>query len=271
MQIDQLEEFTEEELERAAGQAISDRLGSGITVHERPRAFLIVGQPGAGKTTLASIFTNQMEQDIVFVSGDDYRGYHPRHDELHASYGDDAVLHTQRFAGKMTETIIDRLSSKGCNLIIEGTLRTREVPEKTCRMLKERGYEVTLAALLVRPEVSYLSTLKRYELMKRFGNSSPRMTPKEHHDKVVASLAGNMHAVYKDKVFDNIQIYNRNEDLLYDVGKMPRRDPGDIIEKEFSRSLPAREKQEILKSFRGFVEEKRIRNALMEYARGVSR
>ena len=140
----------------------------------------------------------------------------------------------------MTEAIIDKLSSAGYNLIIEGTLRTKEVPESTCRTLKERGYDVTLAVLLVRPEVSYLSTIKRYELMKRFGNCNPRMTPKVHHDKVVTALPKNLHAVYKDKIFDNIQIYNRNENLLYDAKRTPRKDPSEIISKEFGRRLTVR-------------------------------
>ena len=66
---------------------------------------LLAGQPGAGKTKLADIFTRQHNGNIVFVSSDDYRKYHPRYGELQASYGDDAVLHTQKFAGKMTEAL----------------------------------------------------------------------------------------------------------------------------------------------------------------------
>ena len=64
---------------------------------------------------------------------------------------------------------------------IEDTLRTTKVPIETKSKLQQRGYSATLAAILVRPEVSYLGTLKRYQMMKDLG-TIPRQTPKEHHD-----------------------------------------------------------------------------------------
>lgn len=72
---------------------------------KKSTGYLLAGQPVVGKTKLADIFTRQHNGNIVFVSSDDYRKYHPRYGELQASYGDDAVLHTQKFAGKMTEPL----------------------------------------------------------------------------------------------------------------------------------------------------------------------
>ena len=63
----------------------------------------------------------------------------------------------------MVEQLVDELSKQGYHLLIEGTLRTTEVPRKTARLLKSRGYQVSLALIATKPELSYLSTLIRYE------------------------------------------------------------------------------------------------------------
>ena len=47
--------------------------------------------------------------------------------------------------GQMVEYLVDELSKKGYHLLIEGTLRTTEVPRKTAQLLATRGYQVSLA------------------------------------------------------------------------------------------------------------------------------
>ena len=67
-----ISEFTPEELDFAEEQILTDFITPKIKPHKNPKAFLIFGQSGAGKTTLASIFSNQTDMDVFFVSGDDY-------------------------------------------------------------------------------------------------------------------------------------------------------------------------------------------------------
>lgn len=43
----------------------------------------------------------------------------------------------------MTEALIDSLSRIEYNLVIEGTLRTAEVPLKTAELLRQRSYGVS--------------------------------------------------------------------------------------------------------------------------------
>ena len=42
-----------------------------------PRAILLAGQPGAGKTELSAMLSSEMAGDVAFINGDDYRRYHP--------------------------------------------------------------------------------------------------------------------------------------------------------------------------------------------------
>ena len=48
-----------------------------------PRAILLAGQPGAGKTILSSLLQASLDDDAVFINGDDYRRYHPHYSELY--------------------------------------------------------------------------------------------------------------------------------------------------------------------------------------------
>ena len=262
------EDFTEEELAKGIHDAVEDRLNSHVGQHKKPQAFLIVGQPGAGKTMLANMLTGYLEQDVVFVSGDDFRAYHPRYEKLYEEFGADFVLHTQKFAGKMTDGIIKELAKQGRNLIIEGTMRTKDVPENTCKMLKKMGYDVALFAMLVRPEISYLSTLKRFELMKEIGGI-PRKTPKEHHDKVVKAIMDNLDAVHQDQVFDRITIYNRQEERLYDSRETPHRSPASVFRKEFGRMLSTKEKKDIRQEYTKYAGKKVVEMTLRQYEKGA--
>ncbi|HET2551749.1 TPA: zeta toxin family protein, partial [Streptococcus pneumoniae] len=64
---------------------------------------------------------------------------------------------------KMVEYLVTELSHFEYNLLIEGTLRTIDVPKKTAQLLKNKGYKVQLALIAAKPKLSYLSTLIRYE------------------------------------------------------------------------------------------------------------
>lgn len=259
-----LQEYTLEEFAEAEQKILKYLAPPTLTVNGFPQCFFIVGQPGAGKTTLANIFTGYLGGDVVFISGDDYRKYHPHYMDLQEEYGDNAVLYTQKFAGAMTEELIKDLSDRKYNLIIEGTLRTYEVPVNTKRSLERKGYESTLAAILVRPEISYLSTIKRYNMMKEFG-TIPRQTPKEHHDLVVSSIINNLDIIYKNKYFDNIQIYTRDSKRIYDLIEMPHINPAKLFNEEFSRSLSIDEQEVIIQDYKEFVPENNIIKIIEEY------
>ena len=101
-------------------------------------------------------------------------------------------------------------------MLIEGTLRTTEVPRKTAQLLATRGYQVSLALIATKPELSYLSTLIRYEELHALDPSQARATPKEHHDGIVEHLVDNLRELENDKIFNQIQIYQRDQSCVYD-------------------------------------------------------
>lgn len=181
-----------------------------------PNAILLGGQSGAGKTTIHRIKQKEFQGNIVIIDGDSYRSLHPNYLALQEEYGKDSVDYTKGFAGKMAEHLVDELSKQGYHLLIEGTLRTAEVRRKTAQLLKSRGYQVSLALIATKPELSYLSTLIRYEEIYAVNPNQARATLKEHHDAIVEHLVDNLRELETDKLFDQIQIYQRDRRCVYD-------------------------------------------------------
>lgn len=179
-----------------------------------PRAYLLGGQSGAGKTALHKIIRANHDGNIISINGDDYRKFHPRFSELQKTYGDEAVNYTAPWAGRMTEALVDALSTVGYNLIIEGTLRTAEVPTKTATLLRGRDYGVSLALMAVKPEISLVSCQIRYEEMRILG-TTPRATDPAHHNKIIDQIVDNLAVLEESGLFDGVFLYNRAQELLF--------------------------------------------------------
>lgn len=211
----ELSAYTTQELNAVAAALITSlTYPPAIAPATRPQAVLLGGQSGAGKTALHDVFKGRFANNVIVINGDEYRSFHPRFRQLKKLYGDDYVLHTAAWAGAMTEALIDRLSRFGYNLIVEGTLRTAEVPLKTAHLLKERGYQVSLALMAVKPEISLLSCQLRYEEM-RIAGTTPRATDPAHHRKIVDQIVSNLRTLEDSGVFEDVYLYTRSQVCLF--------------------------------------------------------
>lgn len=132
---------------------------------EHPNAILLAGQPGAGKTELSSMMISELAGDAAFINGDDYRQYHPNYRQLYREFGFDSVQMTSPFSNTVTEELIEKLSDLRFNLVIEGTGRTVHVPKSTAELLTAKSYTVKMAVIATRPEMSLISTLRRFYLL----------------------------------------------------------------------------------------------------------
>ncbi|HGA3909700.1 TPA: type II toxin-antitoxin system toxin PezT [Streptococcus agalactiae] len=210
-----LAEYSEAEFQKALRRNIR-ALTRGKTISSIPKAVLLGGQSGAGKTTIHRIKQKEFQGNIIIIDGDSFRSQHPNYLALQEEYGKYSVDYTKDFAGKMVEHLIGELSKQSYHLLIEGTLRTTEVPRKTAQLLKSRGYQVSLALIATKPELSYLSTLIRYEELYAIDPNQARATPKEYHDGIVEHLVDNLRELENDKLFNRIQIYQRDRHCVYD-------------------------------------------------------
>lgn len=221
-----IDDFTQKEF-NSKFQKVLNRLIKNKKSKEIPIAVLLEGQPGAGKTTIHEVLKIR-NKDFIVINGDDFRCEHPNFDKIQKKYGNDAVKYTQKFSNQMVERLINELSNRKYDLIIEGTLRTAQTPLNTCNLLKSKGYSVELSIMAVSKEVSWQGTIQRYEKMKLKGQT-PRATPKESHDVVVNNIVQNLDELYKLNKFDNITLYNRNQECLYSMQDTSNVNPAPIL------------------------------------------
>ena len=252
--------YTNEELELVF-QKILKMYMSSYSSSKNPKVFLLGGQPGAGKSGLENMLN--LKDEYISISGDDYREYHPRFKEINLEYGKEASKYTQQWAGQITEKLIEKLAKEKYNLIIEGTLRTAQLPLKEANRFKKLGYEVELHVLAVKPEKSYLGTLLRYEEMIKQGKI-PRMTPKEHHDLVVKNIGDNLEIIYNSKAFDNIKLFDRENNLLYNYKENSNINPKNILENEFNCEWKLEEIKNFKEKWENLIKMVENREALFE-------
>ena len=253
----EIQDYTDSEFKHALARNLRS-LTRGKKSSKQPIAILLGGQSGAGKTTIHRIKQKEFQGNIVIIDGDSFRSQHPHYLELQQEYGKDSVEYTKDFAGKMVEHLVDELSTQGYHLLIEGTLRTTQVPRKTAQLLASKGYQVSLAIIGTKPELSYLSTLIRYEELYAIDPTQARATPKEHHDGIVENLVDNLNELESDKLFNQIQIYQRDRTCIYDS----ETDEGSTVEvlQEYLFGKWSKVEKEMMK-----IEEARLREL---YERG---
>ena len=252
--------YTDEEFQKAF-QQILKFYKSRYSSQENPKAFLLGGQPGAGKSALENMIN--IENKYVSISGDDYRKFHPLYDKLNKIYGKDASKYTQKWSGEMVEYLLKEARKEKWNVILEGTLRKAELPIREAKDFKENGYSVELYVVVVKPEKSYLATLQRYEEMI-VRCRIPRMTPKEHHDLVVNNIGDNLEIIYNSKAFDNIKLFDRENNLLYNYRENLDISPKNILEKEFYREWKIEEIKNLKEKWENLIKMVENREASLE-------
>ena len=252
--------YTDEEFQKAF-QQILKFYKSRYSSQENPKAFLLGGQPGAGKSALENMIN--IENKYVSISGDDYRKFHPLYDKLNKIYGKDASKYTQKWSGEMVEYLLKEARKEKWNVILEGTLRKAELPIREAKDFKENGYSVELWVVAVKPEKSYLATLQRYEEMI-VRCRIPRMTPKEHHDLVVNNIGDNLEIIYNSKAFDNIKLFDRENNLLYNYRENLDISPKNILEKEFYREWKIEEIKNLKEKWENLIKMVENREASLE-------
>ena len=224
-----LDDYSQKEFDLKLRETIATILvNDAISPVEEPKAVLLGGQSGAGKTTLHIVYKTKLVNNVVVINGDEYRKAHPHFYEIQERYGLDAPAHTAKWASAMVEALIDAFSSEGYNLIIEGTLRTSAAPLKTATLLRDRGYDVSLALMAVKPEISLVSCQIRYEHM-RIAGTTPRAVDPKHHKKIVDDIVSNLATLELSGAFSNVSLYNRAGTCLFSIACMPDEAPASTV------------------------------------------
>lgn len=178
-------DYSESEFQKALSEILSDiNKNRELTSQTEPVGIVLGGQPGSGKSGMSSMINKRSDNDVLFISGDEYRKYHPRFNEYQEKYGTEAALHTVQFSGKIVESLIEWALDRRFNLVVEGTFRDAETPLRTLRKFKEQSPE------------------------------SAGFTPKESRDIAAERPAENAGTVFDSKLADMSHVYERKENKM---------------------------------------------------------
>ncbi len=107
-------EYDIEEFNSILNEKYDDMISDKIT-ENIPKAYVLGGQPGAGKTSLQKMFSKQCNDNLIIINGDEFRSMHPNFEEIQKVYGKDSVNYTGAFSSKMTESLIEKIGNAQLN------------------------------------------------------------------------------------------------------------------------------------------------------------
>ena len=190
------------------GEVIIKTYTIGIRTEAIPKAIILGGQPGAGKSELIKIARTIHNKNTVVCNADEYRDFHPHAEEIKRLYEAFYPEITVAYAQQWNNMLRKHCEDNRYNFILETTFSSGKIMNETIRELKQKGYEVSVMVLAVNKQISFLGTRIRYEEMKardKYG----RMVDKAAHDDKYLKVAETLELVQKEKGYDHIYIYGR--------------------------------------------------------------
>jgi len=231
-------------------EAIEEDFTKGRKQNINPRLALIVGQPGAGKSTILTKIVDEFgaENLPVVVDMDELRLYHPFNAAIfkaHPFLYDDI---TGRAAGKWNAKLLELARDKKFETIYQTTLAKRFFAEKIIREFGGQGYDVSLHCLAVPSKLSILGIYDRFEHDFQT-NNVPRWVDIPHHDMAYVEFPVNAQAFETELPLSRVAAYRRDGTVVYENkraayawGKKPRVQT--VIEKDRSKPWSQRLKNE---------------------------
>lgn len=199
------------------------------TPQEKPIAIFIVGQPGAGKSTIINSLENK--DQFIFIDADQYRNLYDDVNNLKTKDIYEYLNQSGKVSGKTVEYLIDDFSNQKYNLLIEGTLRNPDVPVHTAELLNNKGYTSNMNVMAVKPEESKLSTIDRYLTLEEQKinidkDTLARPVDPKIHDTIAKNLPENLKKVAESNQFNTMSIYTRNDGKIFEQTKP---DPAELV------------------------------------------
>ena len=230
--------------------------GKNLKKKENPIVYFLGGQSGAGKSKLK----DRIGKENLVIDVDEFRKYHPNYFGLYKKYGKESAKYTHNFASAVADELVKKSIENKVDVIVDGTLKSIKTPKERAEEYKKNGYSLEINIVVVKPEKSFLSNLMRYEELVE-EKKIPRLAPKEIHDECVKNFPITVSELYKLKIFDDIKLYDRDKNCIYDMSKTPNIDPKSIIEKEFTREWKKEEYIDYLNQWEKLITKMKNRNA----------
>lgn len=186
----------------------------GLTSHERPKAIILAGQPGAGKGGLKTAVELELSGDVAAIDPDELRDYHPEARNWRKSSPYGWSQQTNADAGQWSRELREAAIEGRKNLIVDTTLGNAKPATQMIRELQAAGYEVEVRAMATHRLESEHGVDERFtKNIDKFGVG--RDVPLSFHDDVYRDLPDNLDKV-RDATDVPVRIFDRSGAELYD-------------------------------------------------------
>ncbi|WP_312318805.1 zeta toxin family protein [Stenotrophomonas sp.] len=178
-----------------------------LTSHERPRAIILGGQPGAGKGGLVDMAREHFGHDVLVIDPDEMRAFHPQVEEFRRQNPVEWAGRTHLDASPWATEVLDVASSDRKALILDKTLANGESASALIGELQAKGYDVEVRVVAAHKLESELGVDNRFTAQidkEGYG----RHVPKAARDAIYESIPSSLDTIQRTTSAP-ISIYNR--------------------------------------------------------------
>jgi Zeta toxin len=180
----------------------------GIKPVDTPRLIIVGGQPGAGKSDLQKFGELELASNVVVLSTDVLRSYHPHEREIKKNYPDYYHILTVDLARILLINLENYAIAHKLNVILESTLGNSEVMLQKINKYRKHDYQIDLKVIAVNELISFLGAEDRYENMI-LAEKSGRVVSKQNHDPNYKDIPKTLQMLQDQDLLDNVAVYQR--------------------------------------------------------------
>lgn len=201
--------LTEKELRDRFEERVKEFVFSGYMPQRQPVLVLLGAQPAAGKSqAMAAAAQRLADRQLVPLTGDDLRPFHPRHQEILETEPWLFPDATGQASGAWVRMSIAHARDHGYSLMLEGVFRDPAMTLATAEEFAALGIPVEVIGLGVRQERSRLDGLHRFL-------EGGRWTPSDLHDLAYRKMPETIAAAEASPAVRRITITDRTGADLY--------------------------------------------------------
>ncbi|MFE9246679.1 zeta toxin family protein [Nocardiopsis sp. NPDC006938] len=209
--------LTDVDLKQRFDSRVRDYVFDGYTPGDAPVLVLLGAQPAAGKSQAQADIAREHPQ-IVTLTGDELRQFHPHYDALMEHDPLAMPDATAQASGAWVGMSIDHARQHGYSLLLEGTFRDPDMTMDTAREFAESGYRVHVVALGVNERVSRLDSVNRYLSP---GPGANRWTPATAHDLGYRMSPHTIQAAEESPHIHRVTVTDRTGQVLFTNTRTP--------------------------------------------------